>query len=45
MSDLEVYAIYSAGPTVGGKVAIFGSENDALEYVQMKNKQTMFSPT
>lgn len=40
-----VYVIYSSGPTIGGRVAVFESEKDAKEYCSIKNQQSMFSPT
>lgn len=39
------YSVYSAGPTLGGRVAVFDSQQDAEEYCSLKNSKSMFSST
>lgn len=45
VESYKVCVVYTGGPTVGGRVALFDSEKDAKEYCTLKNEESKYSPT
>jgi len=41
----KVYSVYTSGPTLSGRVALFNLHTDAVDFCRCKNEENMYSPT
>lgn len=41
----NVYTVWSSGPTLGGRVAVFRTRVEAYEFSNLMNEMTKYSPT